>query len=163
GGSHAEQTAAVLLGMERLCREVRPDLVLVVGDVNSTVASALAAAKLGIAVGHVEAGLRSFDRRMPEEINRVLTDHLADLLFVTEASGVTNLQREGVAAERVHLVGNCMVDTLLAHVDRAVSRAPWEEHGLKPREYGLLTLHRPSNVDDESSLRQLVDTIERVS
>ena len=120
------------------------------------------ATKLHIPVAHVEAGLRSGDRSMPEEVNRVVTDHVSDLLFASEPSGVENLRREGVPSDRVHLVGNCMVDTLLKHVDAAGSRAPWEGLGVEPGGYALLTLHRPSNVDDDA-LRGLMDVLGRVS
>ncbi len=147
-GTHAEQTAHVMLALEAHLLAERPDVVLVVGDVNSTVAAALTAAKLGIAIAHVEAGLRSFDRSMPEEINRLVTDALADLLFVTEPSGVENLCREGVAQERIHLVGNVMIDTLLAHLPRARALDTPGRLGLVPGGYALVTLHRPSNVDD---------------
>ena len=121
-----------MTAFEEVCREHRPDVILVGGDVNSTAAVALVAAKEGIALGHVESGLRSFDRTMPEEINRVVTDHLSTCLFTTEESANENLAREGIAPERVHLVGNCMVDTLLKHVRTAVERAPWTELGLEP-------------------------------
>ncbi len=117
--SHAQQTAAIMAAFEPVLLEQRADLVLVVGDVNSTIACALVAVKLGVPVAHVEAGLRSFDRTMPEEINRVLTDQISDLLFTTEASAETNLRREGVSAEKIHFVGNVMIDTLLAHRERA--------------------------------------------
>jgi UDP-N-acetylglucosamine 2-epimerase (non-hydrolysing) len=162
-GSHAAQTAAVLTAFEATCLDHRPDLVVVAGDVNSTLACALVAAKLGISVAHVEAGLRSFDRTMPEEVNRVLTDHISDLLFATEDDALTNLSREGIDPGRVHLVGNCMVDTLLRHVETAVARRPWESLGLEPSGYALATLHRPSNVDDESVLRGLVRALNAVS
>ncbi|GAC1464889.1 MAG: UDP-N-acetylglucosamine 2-epimerase (non-hydrolyzing) [Isosphaeraceae bacterium] len=162
-GSHAAQTAAVLAAFEVTCLERKPDLVIVAGDVNSTLAAALAAAKLGIPVAHVEAGLRSFDRAMPEEVNRVLTDHLGDFLFVTEDDGLVNLAREGIAKEKVHLVGNCMVDTLLHHLDAALARKTWERFHLQPQGYALLTLHRPSNVDDDESLRALLAVINRIS
>lgn len=162
-GSHAAQTAAVLTAFERTCLERRPDLVVVAGDVNSTLACALVAAKLGIAVAHVEAGLRSFDRTMPEEINRVLTDHLSNLLFATEDEAITNLDQEGIDPSRVHLVGNCMVDTLLLHVEAAVARRPWEALGLGPSSYALVTLHRPSNVDDPEALRALANAINDVA
>ena len=132
---------------------------LVVGDVNSTMAAALVAAKLGIPVAHVEAGLRSFDRGMPEEVNRVVTDALADLLFTTEASGNENLAREGVSPDRVHFVGNVMIDTLLQQVDGARALEAPARHGLAPREYALLTLHRPSNVDSPEVLGRLLDAI----
>jgi UDP-N-acetylglucosamine 2-epimerase (non-hydrolysing) len=154
--SHARQTAAVMVGVESVCLERRPDLVLVAGDVNSTVAAALVASKLHIPVAHVEAGLRSGDRTMPEEINRVVTDHVSDLLFASEPSGVKNLRREGISGDRIHLVGNCMVDSLLEHVAAAVSKAPWDGLGVSPGGYALLTLHRPSNVDDDATLRGLL-------
>ena len=128
--SHAQQTAAIMAGFESVLLDWPADLVVVVGDVNSTLACALVAAKMGIAVGHVEAGLRSFDRSMPEEINRVLTDHLADFLFTTEQSARENLHREGVPAERIHFVGNVMIDTLLAHRERARSLAAPARHGV---------------------------------
>ena len=162
-GSHASQTAAVLTAFETTCIERRPDMVIVAGDVNSTVAAALASTKLGIRVAHVEAGLRSFDRAMPEEINRILTDHMSDLLFATEQDAVDNLQREGITGDKVKLVGNCMVDSLLSHLEKAVALKPWENYGLEPGGYGLLTLHRPSNVDHAEALGSLLLTINRVS
>lgn len=161
--SHARQTAAVMVGFEAVCREHNPDLVVVAGDVNSTVAASLVATKLHIAVAHVEAGLRSGDRTMPEEINRVVTDHISDLLFASEPSGVENLRREGIPDHRIHLVGNCMVDTLLKHVDAATALAPWEQQGVAPGEYALLTLHRPSNVDDNGPLQALLEVLGRVA
>ncbi len=163
-GSHASQTAAVLSAFESTCLSHTPDLVIVAGDVNSTLAAALAATKLGITVAHVEAGLRSFDRAMPEEINRVLTDHISDLLFVTEDDAIANLGNEGIrGARRVHHVGNCMVDTLLRHVESAVAARPWERFAVKPSGFALLTLHRPSNVDDDQTLRGLMGAVNRVS
>jgi UDP-N-acetylglucosamine 2-epimerase (non-hydrolysing) len=162
-GSHAEQTARVMIAFEGVCAERRPDLVVVGGDVNSTLAATLVAAKATIPVAHVEAGLRSFDRGMPEEVNRVVVDHLSDLLFTTERSGDDHLRREGIAADRIHFVGNCMVDSLLAHVQRAVAAAPWEAHGLAAGGYALVTLHRPSNVDDPATLARLVDTLGRTA
>ncbi len=161
--NQARQTAKIMVGFDEVCEQRRPDLVVVAGDVNSTVASALVAAKRGILVAHVEAGLRSGDRGMPEEINRIVTDHLADLLFTTEASGNENLKKEGIAAEKIHFVGNCMVDTLLKHKDTAVSRQPWIGHGLEPGKYVLLTLHRPSNVDDTGKLRQIMQTVAQIA
>jgi UDP-N-acetylglucosamine 2-epimerase (non-hydrolysing) len=155
-GSHAQQTAAVLQRFEPVLLARRPDLVLVVGDVNSTLACSLAAVKLGIPVAHVEAGLRSFDRSMPEEINRVLTDAVADLLFVTEASGVANLRREGIDPARIHLVGNVMIDTLLAHRDAAARSDAVERLGLRASSYAVLTLHRPANVDAPAALRGIL-------
>jgi UDP-N-acetylglucosamine 2-epimerase (non-hydrolysing) len=159
----ASQTARIMLAFEGVCRARRPDLILVGGDVNSTVAVALVSAKEGISLGHVEAGLRSFDRSMPEEVNRVVTDHLSNYLFTTEESGNENLAREGIPGERVHFVGNCMVDTLKKHVLVAVKRAPWASFGLGAKSYALLTLHRPSNVDSTSSLVGIMEAISRVS
>ena len=129
-GSHAQQTARVMLAFEPVLLEHRPDWVIVVGDVNSTVACALTAAKLGVKVAHVEAGLRSFDRTMPEEYNRLLTDHIADLLFTTEPSANENLRREGIPEEKVHFVGNVMIDTLLRHKERALAVDVLGKHGL---------------------------------
>lgn len=151
-GSHAEQTARVMMAFETVCLEHRPDLVIVGGDVNSTLACALVAAKLGIAVAHVEAGLRSFDRTMPEEINRVLTDHISDLLFASEQSGVDHLLEEGIDPDRVHMIGNCMIDSLMLHLETALARKPWEAYSLDPGTYGVITLHRPAVVDDETAL-----------
>lgn len=161
--SHAKQTARIMVAFEDICNQHHPDLVLVGGDVNSTLAVSLVAAKLGIPVAHVEAGLRSFDRTMPEEINRILTDHLSDFLFTTEESANDNLRREGISEKKVHFVGNCMVDTLLRHVKSAVDKSPWKEFGLEPSQYALLTLHRPSNVDNSDTLATLMKTIVGVS
>jgi len=147
-GTHGEQTSRVLVGVERVLLDRHADLVVVVGDVNSTLAAALAAAKLDVPVAHVEAGLRSFDPHMPEEHNRRLTDHLSSVLLAHSQSGLDNLAHEGIPAERVHLVGNTMIDTLLAHVDAARTKEPWARWALVPRGYGLVTLHRPALVDD---------------
>jgi UDP-N-acetylglucosamine 2-epimerase (non-hydrolysing) len=156
-GSHAVQTADVMRRVEPVLESVRPDVVLVVGDVNSTIAAALTAVKLGITVAHVEAGLRSFDRSMPEEINRVLTDAISDLLFVTEASAADNLRQEGVAAAKVHFVGNVMIDALEQTRSRW-ERSPVFAHlGIEAAQpYAVLTLHRPSNVDDPRTLSGLL-------
>jgi UDP-N-acetylglucosamine 2-epimerase (non-hydrolysing) len=161
-GSHAVQTADVLRGIEPVLLEWRPDAVVVVGDVNSTIAAALAAVKLGIPVAHVEAGLRSFDRSMPEEINRILTDAISTWLFTSEPSGDENLRREGIPAERIHFVGNVMIDTLRAHLDRARQAAPLARLGLAAGHYGVLTLHRPSNVDDPERLIRLFSVLEEI-
>lgn len=161
--SHARQTARIMIEFEQVCLQHQPSMVVVCGDVNSTIAAALVAAKLNIPVAHVEAGLRSFDRTMPEEINRVLTDHISDLLFTTEASGSDHLQTEGIAPEKIHLVGNCMVDTLLKHVDHATQAAPWQAYNLTPGAYALLTLHRPSNVDDPAILAALLTVINAIA
>jgi UDP-N-acetylglucosamine 2-epimerase (non-hydrolysing) len=161
-GSHAVQTAEVMTRMETILLEQRPDAVLVVGDVNSTLAATLAATKLNIPVAHVEAGLRSFDRGMPEEINRLLTDAVSTWLFVSEASGETNLLREGVDPARIHFAGNVMIDTLLAQLDRAKALDTVQRLGLTARDYAVLTLHRPSNVDDPARLTALFDMLEEI-
>jgi len=160
--SHAVQTAEIMKAFEPVVLEHRPDAVLVVGDVNSTIACGLVAVKLGVKLVHVEAGLRSFDREMPEEINRVLTDAISDLLFCSEPSGVENLRREGIPAEKVHLVGNVMIDTLLRHRRRAQRSKIAEELGVGEGPYAVLTLHRPSNVDDPAVLSGLLDAVEVV-
>lgn len=163
-GSPAQQTARVMLAFEPVCIEMEPDLVLVAGDVNSTVSCALVAAKLHCPVGHVESGLRSFDRSMPEEVNRIVTDHLSSLLFVTEESGLKNLEAEGVACDRVHLVGNTMIDTLLEHVEAALTRRSWEAlAGLQQNEYALATVHRQENVDDPQALAKVMTTLGEVA
>lgn len=165
-GSHAVQTAQIMLAFEPVLDEVRPDLVLVVGDVNSTIACALVAVKKAIPVIHVEAGLRSGDRAMPEEINRILTDQLSELLFTTEPQGAANLVREGVAADKVQFVGNVMIDTLLANRERAVAAAATlAEFGAAVPEqgFGVLTMHRPSNVDDPATLRSLLELLVELS
>lgn len=157
--SHAVQTARVMIALEPVLERERPDWVFTVGDVNSTVAAALVAAKLGFKVAHVEAGLRSGDWSMPEEINRVVTDRLSDLLFTTEESGGENLRREGVPEEKIHFVGNVMIDTLLAHRERALALDMPAEMGLEEGKYVLVTLHRPSNVDDPDRLAALLDAL----
>jgi UDP-N-acetylglucosamine 2-epimerase (non-hydrolysing) len=163
-GTHAIQTAEVMRRLEPVLKSMRPDRVVVVGDVNSTLAAALTAVKLDIPVAHVEAGLRSFDRTMPEEINRLLTDAISDLLFVTEESGRQHLLREGVASEKIHFVGNVMIDALHA------SRPRWERSSVFARlglalncPYAVLTLHRPSNVDDPLHLNNLLDALHKLS
>ena len=162
-GTHSEQTAGVMLAFEPLCVEWKPHMIVVVGDVNSTVACALVGAKLGIPVAHVESGLRSFDLSMPEEINRMVTDRLSRLLLTTEASANENLAREGVPDDHVHFVGNVMIDTLLAFRERAMGRAPWTPYGVGRKEYVLVTLHRPSNVDDPAMLAELTTTLGALS
>lgn len=162
--SHATQTAEVMRRLEAVLRRLRPDLVLVVGDVNSTLAAALTAVKLGIRVAHVEAGLRSFDRTMPEEINRLVTDAVADLLFVTEESGRENLLREGIALEKIHFVGNVMIDALEASRPYWQSSTIFERLGLSSTQrYAVVTLHRPSNVDNPNTLAKLLDALRDVS
>jgi UDP-N-acetylglucosamine 2-epimerase (non-hydrolysing) len=161
-GSHARQTARVMIGFEEILLQAQPDLVMVVGDVNSTLACAITAAKLNVPVAHVEAGLRSFDRTMPEEINRIVTDALSDLLFTTSAFADRNLQREGISDDKIFFVGNVMIDTLLAHLERAGRSDALCRYALNPGEYALLTLHRPSNVDDRGSLEQILAALEVV-
>jgi UDP-N-acetylglucosamine 2-epimerase (non-hydrolysing) len=162
-GSHAAQTARILERYEAHLMANRPSATVVFGDVNSTVACTLAAVKLGIPVVHVEAGLRSFDRTMPEEINRLLTDAVAELLLVSEESGIANLRREGVDDAKVRLVGNVMIDTLLTQLPRARERAAAGRLGLPWQGYAFVTLHRPSNVDDPAILRQLVSLLHELS
>ena len=162
-GSHGAQTARALAGLEEVFLELRPDLVLVPGDVNSTLAGALAAAKLDIPVCHLEAGLRSYDRTMPEEHNRRLTDHVATLLLTHSEEAHENLLREGIGPDGVVLVGNTMIDTLLANVATARALAPWEDYGLAPRGYVLVTLHRPALVDSLELLRETMVALESVA
>jgi UDP-N-acetylglucosamine 2-epimerase (non-hydrolysing) len=162
-GSHAVQTAEVMRRFEPVCLEHQPDWVVVVGDVNSTLACALVAVKLGIQVAHVEAGLRSFDRGMPEEINRVLTDAISDLLFVSEPSGVENLRREGVAESKIQFVGNVMIDTLLRSRTRARGSKVLDELKLAPGRYAVVTLHRPSNVDEPRTFEAILSALAEMS
>jgi UDP-N-acetylglucosamine 2-epimerase (non-hydrolysing) len=162
-GSHAQQTAQIISRFEPAVTENKPDLVLVYGDVNSTVAAALVCAKLLIPVGHVEAGLRSSDRTMPEEINRLLTDQVADLLFTPSADGDENLLREGVAPDKIRLVGNVMIDTLLRLLPIAQESTVIADLGLRSQGYGLVTLHRPSNVDDPTTLAEIMSALADIS
>jgi UDP-N-acetylglucosamine 2-epimerase (non-hydrolysing) len=176
-GTQTAQTAEIMRRFEPVLEAAQPQAVLVVGDVNSTLACALATAKLRLRepfvwargrrsrplIVHVEAGLRSFDDEMPEEVNRRLTDALSDLLFVSEPAGLRNLAREGVGREKVHFVGNVMIDTLLAAREQACRSGILEQLGLAGREYGLLTLHRPANVDDPQALRALLATLDAVA
>ncbi len=161
-GTHASMTADVLRAMEPILIEQKPDALLVVGDVNSTLAATLAAVKLGIPVAHVEAGLRSFDRGMPEEINRILTDSVSHWLFVTEPAGEENLAREGIDPTRVHRSGNVMIDTLTANAEKARAQDTLARLGLEAGGYAVLTLHRPSNVDDPAHLRALFEALEEI-
>lgn len=161
--THAKQTARIMIALEDLFLDYRPDLVIVAGDVNSTIAAALVASKLQLPVAHIEAGLRSFDRTMPEESNRIVTDHLSDLLFTTEESGNENLRNEGISKDKIFFVGNCMVDTLLKYKEVAHAKAAWTQYGLSPQGYALLTLHRPSNVDSLEQLTQLMSSLNNVA
>ena len=162
-GSHAKQTALIMERFEPLCETLKPDVVLVYGDVNSTVAAALVAAKLGITVGHVEAGLRSRDRTMPEELNRLVTDHLADLLFAPSPDAVENLRAEGVAGPQVHFVGNVMIDSLIVALPAARALEAPRRHGVAKGKYTVVTLHRPANVDDPATLCELLGALGQVS
>ncbi len=158
-GSHAEQTAQVMVEFEKALQRVRPDVVVVVGDVNSTLACAITAAKLWIPVAHVEAGLRSGDRLMPEEINRIVTDVLSDLLFTTSRAAKDNLKQEGIPPEKIFFVGNVMIDTLLKYREQAQALGTPEGFSLQPGEYALLTLHRPSNVDVPEVFSGILDAL----
>ncbi|HYJ44989.1 MAG TPA: UDP-N-acetyl glucosamine 2-epimerase, partial [Pyrinomonadaceae bacterium] len=161
--SHAQQTAAVMQKFEPVVLEQKPDWVLVVGDVNSTLACALVCSKLGARVAHVEAGLRSRDRAMPEEINRLLTDQLADLLLTPSPDADENLVAEGIPKERIRLVGNVMIDSLYAQLERASRSTVREDLGLKGVPYAVVTLHRPSNVDERAGLERILSALVRVS
>jgi UDP-N-acetylglucosamine 2-epimerase (non-hydrolysing) len=162
GGSQTEQTAEIMRRLEPALQASRPDLLLVVGDVNSTMAAALVAAKSGIPIAHVEAGLRSFDRAMPEEINRLVTDALSDYLFASEPSGVANLSAEGVPKERIFLTGNVMIDTLLRFREAAAKSDILSRLGLEPRQYALATLHRPANVDEPAALERIIGALSQI-
>jgi len=161
-GSHAEQTARIMVEFEKVCLRELPDLVIVVGDVNSTMACAITAKKLGIKVAHVEAGLRSRDMSMPEEINRLCTDVLCDYLFTTDHFANENLIDEGIAPEKIVFVGNVMIDTLLKHRELARGLGLVEQWGLRPRGFATLTLHRPSNVDDSTLLRGILEALSEI-
>lgn len=158
-GTHAEQTAKALVGVERVLQEHKPALLVVAGDVNSTLAAALAASKLQVPVAHIEAGLRSFDDSMPEEANRRLTDHLSQILLAHSEGAVGNLAAEGIPASRTHLVGNTMIDSVFLHLERAVARQPWTAYGLEPQRFALVTLHRPGLVDNEGLLHATMNAL----
>jgi UDP-N-acetylglucosamine 2-epimerase (non-hydrolysing) len=158
--SHSVQTAEIMKAFEPVVLEHKPDVVLVVGDVNSTIACGLVAVKLGVKLAHVEAGLRSFDRTMPEEVNRVLTDAISDLLFCTEQSGLDNLAREGIAREKIFLTGNVMIDALLKHKAAADKSTALSDMKLEPGKYAVLTLHRPANVDNPAIFEKILDALD---
>lgn len=162
-GSHAEQTGRIMVEFEKVCRKEKPDLVIVVGDVNSTMACTITAKKLGIKVAHVEAGLRSRDMDMPEEINRLCTDVLCDYLFTTDRFANENLNAEGVPSEKVFFVGNVMIDTLCKHRSMAKELGLMDQLGLEPGGYATMTLHRPSNVDDRATLQGILDALSTIT
>ena len=162
-GSHSRQTANIMVGLEDAFEKHKPDMVLVFGDVNSTLAGSLVAAKMRIPIAHVESGLRSFDMSMPEEVNRIVTDRLSDICFVSESSGMVNLKNEGMAPEKLFLVGNIMIDSLKHHLDTARNCKILEQLGLTPKSYAVLTLHRPSNVDDKVTLEKTVHMLNEIS
>ncbi len=161
-GTHGEQTANIILKFEKVCIEYDPSLVLVVGDVNSTLGCAIAAVKLNIPIAHVESGLRSFDKQMPEEINRVIVDRISDYLFVTEKSGMINLKNEGISSKKTFFVGNCMIDSLVKILPKTESEKAWEKYGLKRKQYILVTFHRPSNVDNKEKLKKIINVINSI-
>ena len=159
-GSHSVQTAKIMIEFERIIQEENPNLIIVVGDVNSTLACSIVAAKILIPLAHVEAGLRSFDNTMPEEINRKVTDILSDLLFVTEKSGLENLKKEGISSSKVHFVGNVMIDSLNYYLEKSKNSILMNELNIQPQKYILVTLHRPSNVDQKENLEKILSIFE---
>ena len=162
-GSHATQTAKIMTGFERVCEQEKPDWVVVVGDVNSTMACTLVCAKMGIKVAHVEAGLRSFDRTMPEEVNRIVTNSLADLLLTPSPDADENLKREGIPNSKIKLVGNVMIDTLVANLERARASDLLQRLGLERKRFVYVTLHRPSNVDHQAALTAIMGELKRLA
>ena len=162
-GTHAQQTSRIIMEFEKVVLEEKPDLVVVVGDVNSTMACSLVACKLNVSVAHVEAGLRSGDRSMPEEINRIVTDSISDFLFVSEQSGLENLKMEGIPDEKVFLVGNVMIDSLVKFHEKAGKTSIMAELELQPSEFILMTMHRPVNVDKREGLEELLSILESIT
>ncbi|GAH63446.1 unnamed protein product, partial [marine sediment metagenome] len=166
-GTHAEQTGRVLIAYEKLLIKEEPDLVIVVGDVNSTLACSLASVKLGIPLAHIEAGLRSFDREMPEEINRILTDQVSDFLFTTCEDANLNLKNEGISEDKIFFVGNVMIDSLQNHINKAENSNILEKLGLRKKnsvnKFALVTLHRPSNVDDRDILKGILNALNEIA
>ena len=161
-GTHAEQTAKIMLQIEPILLEEKPDLLLVVGDVNSTLAAAIVASKINIPIAHIEAGLRSYDRSMPEEINRIVTDTLSDYLFTTSKNAIKNLVHEGISIDKIHFVGNVMIDTLMQCKALSEKSEIFNNLGIKKKEYILLTIHRPSNVDNESVLNDIMEALFKI-
>ena len=162
-GTHAEQTGSIMIEFEKILLKEKPDLIIVVGDVNSTIACSLTASKLSIPVAHVEAGLRSFDREMPEEINRILTDSISDYLFVTEKSGLTNLRNEGIPENKIFFVGNTMIDSLIHLISKTDASEILKTLCVEKKKFVLVTIHRPSNVDSFESLSNIVDLLNEIS
>ncbi len=162
-GSHAEQTAKIMIEFEKVLLKEKPDLIIVVGDVNSTAACSVVAVKMGIKIAHVEAGLRSYDRTMPEEINRLLTDQIADYLFITEKSGIENLKKEGIAGNKIYFVGNVMIDSLIYYLPKAGKSKITSELKIDSTNFVLVTLHRPSNVDSPDFLKEMVSFLNAVA
>lgn len=162
-GSHAEQTAKIMIKFEKVLIREKPDLIIVVGDVNSTLAASLVAAKMNIKIAHIEAGLRSFDRTMPEETNRIITDSVSDYLFVSERSGLENLKREGIDDEKIFFTGNIMIDNLIHYLPRTESSNILSKYGLIKKKFVVATIHRPSNVDSEDKLRKIIYFINKVA
>ena len=162
-GTHAAQTALIMKGFDHICDESNPKLVLVAGDVNSTLACALVASKKNIPIAHVESGLRSFDNSMPEEINRILVDRISDLLFVTEQSGIDNLIKEGISRDKIHFVGNSMIDSLIKVSQTIDNNNILNSFSIEKKNYCLVTLHRPSNVDGEKNIKKVVNILNKIS
>ena len=160
--SQTVQTANIMIGLEKVCLEERPDWLIVVGDVNSTLAASLVAGKMGIKLAHIEAGLRSFDRTMPEELNRKVTDAVADILFTPSTDADENLKGEGIPASRIKLVGNIMIDTLVMNLEKIKSAMPYKKVGLEKKKYVYVTLHRPSNVDNAEKLTEIINVLEGI-
>jgi len=161
--SHGRQTGEIIIRLENELEKINPDLTIVFGDINSTLAAAVVTSKLHLPLAHIEAGLRSFDNRMPEEINRIVTDRLSDYLFVTEQAGVDNLINEGISEDKIFLVGNIMTDSLKKNLPKAKNSEILNNHSLKPKEFITLTLHRPSNVDNAETLKQLLECLSQIS
>ncbi len=161
-GGHGEMTGKIMIEFEKVCLEFKPDMVIVVGDVNSTIAAALVARKMFIPVAHVESGLRSFDETMPEELNRRLTDCLSNLLFVSEPAGMENLRNEGIDMKRAHLVGDIMLETLQMFLPKITARRRWEDWSLVPGSFALVTVHRPSNVDTPEAFTEIIELLESI-
>jgi len=161
-GTHAVQTGKIMVAFEKVCVKEKPDIIIVVGDVNSTLACALVGAKMSVPVAHVEAGLRSFDRTMPEEINRLLADQISDYLFTTCVDANRNLSKEGIRRNKVFFVGNTMIDSMHRHLAKAKKLRVWEKLGLDDKPYGVMTLHRPTNVDNKRVLQRLIDAVSEI-